>query len=424
MEDRITLNVGGVKFQCRADTLRSLPGTKLSTLSAENDAYDAAVGEYYFDRNPTLFNYILDAYRYGRIHVTAESVCGLVLKEELEYWGIGEEYIADCCWAAFVAKEREIKMRNEVINFFDKIDNESAPKADQCISRWRLGAWNFLENPMSSMPAKLWAFFFLAAVITSVTLLVMFTHRSFRINLVVPKRNVTGETNPKMLLQLTTTPYPMLVNIDIACMVLFGVELLLRFILSPDKKKFVLSFYNIIDCLCVLSTLCLTIVEFTNPSYLTDDRLFGFVYFLSVLGVMRTIRMIKLARHFTGMKILLLALKASLREVLLLIMLIVLGMLFFSTLIYFAEFFQESHFVNIPIGFWWSIVTMTTVGYGDKHPSSGWGYLVGAICALSGMLSTGLPIPVIASNFNLYYNVARAITIDRKKGEKRKKLTN
>ena len=50
---------------------------------------------------------------------------------------------------------------------------------------------------------------------------------------------------------------------------------------------------------------------------------------------------------------------------------------------------------------------MTTVGYGDVHPKSAPGYLVGALCALCGMLATGLPIPIIANNFTLYYSVSK-----------------
>ena len=139
----------------------------------------------------------------------------------------------------------------------------------------------------------------------------------------------------------------------------------------------------------------------------TDETVFLLYFYVSVLSVFRTIRLIKFARHYQGMRVLLLAIRASAREIMLLFLLIFIGTLVFSTLIYFAEFNQEGNFTNIPIGFWWAIVTMTTVGYGDKHPKSGWGYLVGGMCALSGMLSTGLPIPVIASNFTMYYTYAK-----------------
>ena len=53
------------------------------------------------------------------------------------------------------------------------------------------------------------------------------------------------------------------------------------------------------------------------------------------------------------------------------------GMLVFSTLIFYVEFWHPDQFHNIPVGFWWSIVTMTTVGYGDIHPVTPAGYIVG-----------------------------------------------
>ena len=83
------------------------------------------------------------------------------------------------------------------------------------------------------------------------------------------------------------------------------------------------------------------------------------------------------------------------------------GTLIFSTMIFFAEFNEEDTFHSIPMGFWWSIVTMTTVGYGDTFPKSAMGYLVGSLCAVAGMLATAMPIPVIANSFHLYYTYAR-----------------
>lgn len=53
------------------------------------------------------------------------------------------------------------------------------------------------------------------------------------------------------------------------------------------------------------------------------------------------------------------------------------------------------------------------------YPVTGWGYLVGGICALFGMLATGLPIPIIASNFNRYHTFARfAIKLQKRDGER------
>ena len=60
---------------------------------------------------------------------------------------------------------------------------------------------------------------------------------------------------------------------------------------------------------------------------------------------------------------------------------------------------NDSGFTDIPTSFYWVIITMSTVGYGDIFPVSGLGKFVGTFCAISGALTMSLPLPVIVSNF-------------------------
>lgn len=233
------------------------------------------------------------------------------------------------------------------------------------------------------------------------------THPGFRVPVAkVPDLDLRNVTNPKLLLYLTTDPHVSLQVLDYFCTCVFTLELISRSFVWPGKIDFFRRFFNIVDTLAVIPCFVLAVIHLVEPLFWTEHIYLGHMI-LSIASVFKSIRILKLVKHNEGLQIIYLSIRASMKEVCLLLMLLMIGTLIFSTLIYAAEFLEEDHFLNIPVGFWWSIITMTTVGYGDATPRSSVGYVVGAVCALSGLLITGLHIPVVTNNFQLYYTFAK-----------------
>ena len=110
-------------------------------------------------------------------------------------------------------------------------------------------------------------------------------------------------------------------------------------------------------------------------------------------------RILKLARHSKGLQSIVFTLSQSIPELGLLIMILIISGLIFASLTYYIEMENDSGFTDIPTAFYWVIITMTTVGYGDIFPVSGLGKFVGTFTAISGALTMSLPLPVIVANF-------------------------
>ncbi len=93
------------------------------------------------------------------------------------------------------------------------------------------------------------------------------------------------------------------------------------------------------------------------------------------------------------------------RELGLLMFFLFIGVILFSSAIYFAEVDDpNTQFVSIPDGFWWAVVTMTTVGYGDMCPITLGGKIVGTLCAIAGGVDHCPACACNRLNFNYFYH--------------------
>ncbi|KAF7661189.1 hypothetical protein LDENG_00267170 [Lucifuga dentata] len=190
--------------------------------------------------------------------------------------------------------------------------------------------------------------------------------------------------------------------VETMCIFWFSFELIMRFASAPSKIQFFKDVMNIIDFSAILPyfvTLGTELVKDNDASATTSLAI------IRVIRLVRVFRIFKLSRHSKGLQILGQTLKASMRELGLLIFFLLIGVILFSSAIYFAEAdHTNTPFISIPHAFWWAVVTMTTVGYGDMSPETVWGKMVGSMCAIAGVLTISLPVPVIVSNFSYFYH--------------------
>lgn len=191
--------------------------------------------------------------------------------------------------------------------------------------------------------------------------------------------------------------------VETLCICWFSFELLVRLAACPSKAVFFKNVMNLIDFVAILPYFVALGTELARQRGVGQPAMS--LAILRVIRLVRVFRIFKLSRHSKGLQILGQTLRASMRELGLLIFFLFIGVVLFSSAVYFAEVDRaDTHFTSIPESFWWAVVTMTTVGYGDMAPVTVGGKIVGSLCAIAGVLTISLPVPVIVSNFSYFYH--------------------
>jgi potassium voltage-gated channel Shaker-related subfamily A protein len=267
--------------------------------------------------------------------------------------------------------------------------------------------WLLFEYPESSQAARVVAIISVVIILLSIVIFCLETLPEFKHYKIFNSTNnitrIIEDETPSM-----TEPFFI---VETLCIIWFSLELTVRFLSCPSKLEFLKDVMNTIDFVAIVPyfiTLATIMAEKEEESYKFVPERGNQAMSLAILRVIRLVRVFrifKLSRHSKGLQILGRTLKASMRELGLLIFFLFIGVILFSSAVYYAEADSDrSYFKSIPDAFWWAVVTMTTVGYGDMRPVGVWGKIVGSLCAIAGVLTIALPVPVIVSNFNYFYH--------------------
>lgn len=191
--------------------------------------------------------------------------------------------------------------------------------------------------------------------------------------------------------------------------IFFTLEYILRIVITKKPLKYVFSFYGIIDLIAVL------------PMYLSL-----FIVGTSVISIVRAFRLLRLFKilnhpKFTGQSVHLKeAMLASRGKILVFIYFVLISSVFIGSLMYVIEG-PASGFTSIPTSIYWTIVTLTTVGYGDISPITAAGQFLASFVMILGYGIIAVPTGIVSAEFAMFK--PKKITSGKKEciecGEKR-----
>ncbi|KAM6417291.1 LOW QUALITY PROTEIN: potassium voltage-gated channel subfamily A member 1-like [Pluvialis apricaria] len=374
--ERVVINIAGLRTQLK--TLAQFPNTP-GNHKKRMRYFDPLRNEYFFDRNRPSFDAILYYYQSGGRLRRPVNVPLDMFSEEIKFYELGEEAME--------------KFRED--EGFIKDEERPLPEGE-----YQRQVWLLFEYPESSGPARVIAIVSVMVILISIVIFCLETLPELKEDKEYTVHR-TDNTTQVYKSNIFTDPFFV---VETLCIIWFSFELVVRFFACPSKTEFFKNIMNFIDIVAIIPYFITLGTEMAEREGTQKGEQATSLAILRVIRLVRVFRIFKLSRHSKGLQILGQTLKASMRELGLLIFFLFIGVILFSSAVYFAEAEEpESHFTSIPDAFWWAVVSMTTVGYGDMYPVTIGGKIVGSLCAIAGVLTIALPVPVM-SNFNYFYH--------------------
>jgi len=367
--ERVRINVSGTLFETLEATLSRFPDTLLGCPTKRVKYFDEKHNEYFFNRNRLAFDAILFYYQsYGRL-VRPDVVPENEFFEEVRFFQIQSDVIS-----AREKIERALLGKNEELpnNFIQR------------------KIWLLFSHPESSYTAR-----FLAVL--SVTIIFL--------SVVIPCLESEDEN-------IVNDRSTLLQSLEMACYVWFTVELVVRFLSAPKKLRFFCSPLNIVDIVSVVPYYVLLTMQGARAP----------LSLLRAARMLRVLRIFKLSRYSSGMRILLFTFATSMKELGMFLIFISISMVVSASAAFYAEAgdLDRSAFSSIPDALWWAVNTITTVGYGDQYPLTPTGKMVGCLLTVFGVLVIALPVFLFVANFKKVMS-ANIAAVNEETGERKKK---
>lgn len=196
--------------------------------------------------------------------------------------------------------------------------------------------------------------------------------------------SLTGTTSTMTRGAHLSASYIVFKVLEWAFTIFFTFEYYLRIYCLKHPRKYVFSFWGVIDFISIFPSYLSLFIPATQA--LTVLRL---------LRVMRIFRIFHLSRFQSEVMHLLSALRASAVKILIFMLFMFVAAIILGTLMYSFESEKNPAFDNILAGIYWAVVTITTVGYGDIAPMTGAGRFLAVVVMLLGYAIIAVPTGIV-----------------------------
>ena len=172
----------------------------------------------------------------------------------------------------------------------------------------------------------------------------------------------------------------------------FTIEYILRVLTIKKPKRYIFSFYGIVDLLSTLPTY----IAFISGG-------FNMLFALRALRLLRIFRILKITRYIGESNKLMRALRDSRAKIFIFLFAVLIITIIMGTVMYLVEG-PEYGFTSIPVSIYWCIVTLTTVGYGDIHPGTPLGQLIASLIMITGYGVIAVPTGIVSAELTMGKN--------------------
>mmetsp|Transcript_16093 Transcript_16093/g.50494 ORF Transcript_16093/g.50494 Transcript_16093/m.50494 type:complete len:462 (+) Transcript_16093:78-1463(+) len=269
---------------------------------------------------------------------------------------------------------------------------KARPRSSQRCAKWREAARLVLDEPESGPVAAVVHYAVIALIALSTLTAVLQTDKEFA-------HRYAGEL---VLLEVSFT----------AC---FTAEILARIWVTEDRCTYFAHFSNLVDILAtspwyVEQGLHVFLVGEASSHGTVDSisgslRTLRMVRLIRMVRLLRVLRLAKAARHSLTITTVLESIGDSVEGIFVLVFFVGMSSMLCATLVYAVESEVEGgKFASIPASMWWSMATITTVGYGDVVPSTSLGKSIACITMVVGTIVVSISVAAITTSFTESFN--------------------